>query len=140
MALPHALLFPVLALAGWTLTVLLLVPYRRFQAARRGQVTAADFRYGESAQVPPQATLANRHFMNLLEVPVLFYVVCFTLTLIARVDTVAVALAWTYVGLRLAHSAVHLTCNNVMYRLTAFAASNLVLVVLWWRALLALAG
>ena len=40
-------------------------------------------------------------------------------------------LAWVYVGLRVLHSIVHLTYNNVMHRLTIFAASNAVLAVLW---------
>lgn len=32
------------ALAALTFAVLLLIPYARFKAARRGRVTAADFR------------------------------------------------------------------------------------------------
>lgn len=133
----NALLLPAMVLAGWTLTVLLLVPYRRFQAALRRQVTAEDFRYGESDRVPPVATLANRHLMNLLEMPVLFYAVCLTLVVTRQGTATALALAWTYVGLRLLHSVVHLTYNNVMHRLSVFATSNLVLTALW---LLAFAG
>ena len=43
----------------------------------------------------------------------------------------AIALAWVYVGLRVVHSAIHLTYNNVMHRLIAFALSNAVLIALW---------
>lgn len=46
-----------------------------------------------------------------------------------------VALAWTYVGLRTAHSAIHVTYNRVRDRLAAFAASNVVLIVLWTNLL-----
>lgn len=134
-----ALLAPLLALVGWTLCVLLVIPFRRFRAAARGQVTPADFRYGESARVPGEVSLANRNYMNLLEAPLLFYVVGVVLLQTHRVDAPAVALAWTYVGLRVAHSLVHLTYNNVLHRLACFAASNLVLTVLWARLVLALA-
>ena len=43
-------------------------------------------------------------------------------------------LAWAYVGLRIAHSVVHLSYNHVIHRLVVFAASNLVLVILWMLA------
>jgi len=56
--------------------VLLLIPFRRFRAAFAGQVGAGDFRYGESARVPGEVSIPNRNYMNLLELPVLFYIVC----------------------------------------------------------------
>jgi hypothetical protein len=48
-----------------------------------------------------------------------------------RVDPTALAVAWIYVGLRAVHSVIHLTYNNVLHRLTAYALSNLALAVLW---------
>jgi hypothetical protein len=41
------------------------------------------------------------------------------------------------VGLRIAHSMVHLSYNNVVHRLSLFAASNLVLMVIWAHIVLA---
>lgn len=140
MSLTHTpLLAPLLALVGWTLCVLLTIPFRRFRAGFRGQVTPADFRYGESARVPGEVSLANRNYMNLLEAPLLFYVVGGLMLLTQRVDALALTLAWVYVGLRVLHSLVHLTYNNVVHRLTLFASSNLVLTLLWLRLVLALA-
>jgi hypothetical protein len=40
-------------------------------------------------------------------------------------------LAWLYVGLRGAHSAIHVTYNRVRHRLIAYALSNIVLVMFW---------
>ena len=68
---------PALLLMFWTLTVLLLVPIRRVRAVMQQRLTPKDFSHGESARVPPDVALPNRIFMNLLEVPVLFYVVAF---------------------------------------------------------------
>ena len=133
------ILYPMVALAGLTFVVLLLIPIARFRAAWRGRVTAADFRYGESPNVPGQVSLPNRNLMNLLELPVLFYVVCLAFYVTGKLDAAALYLAWAYVGLRAAHSVIHLTYNNVFHRLSAFAASNVVLVALWihWAAALA---
>ncbi|MEX0619670.1 MAG: MAPEG family protein [Pseudohongiellaceae bacterium] len=126
-----AILYPMMALVGWTLCVLLVIPYRRFQAAFAREVTIEDFRLGESHRVPYHVSLANRNFMNLLEVPVLFYVVCIILYVSQGVTSLLFVLAWAYVACRVFHSLVHLTYNRVIHRLGLFAASNLVLLALW---------
>jgi len=128
-----AIFLPMCALAAWTFAVLLMVPIARFRAAAQGKVTAGDFRFGESARVPGPASLPNRNFMNLLEAPLLFYVVCLALYVTLSVDRAALALAWLYFALRVAHSLVHLTYNNVFHRLAAYSASIVVLAVLWLR-------
>lgn len=133
-----AIFYPVLALVALTFAVLLAIPYARFKAAFAGRVKAKDFRYGESANVPGDVSLPNRNLMNLLEMPMLFYAVCVALFVTAAVDATALWLAWAYVALRAAHSAVHLTYNNVFHRLGVYAASNVVLLVLWVRFALAL--
>jgi hypothetical protein len=128
-----AILYPMIALAGLTFCVLLLIPIARFRAAGRGEVTARDFRYGESANVPGRVSLPNRNLMNLLELPMLFYVVCLAFYVTGTVDARALYMAWAYVALRALHSLIHLTYNNVFHRLTAFAASNFALIALWVR-------
>ena len=131
--MPHEMiLLPMGALALLTFLVLLLIPIRRFRAAFAGQVGAGDFRYGESARVPGEVTIPNRNYMNLLELPMLFYVVCvLNYVTSPTVTSTTLVLAWIYVGLRAMHSLVHLTYNNVMHRLTLFATSNFVLGALW---------
>jgi hypothetical protein len=121
------------ALVGLTFIVLLMIPIARFRAAAAGKVNVGDFRLGESARVPPETQLPNRNYMNLLEMPMLFYVACLSMYLTQHVDSAAVVIAWTYVGLRMVHSAIHLSYNNVIHRLVAFAVSNVVLSVLWFR-------
>jgi hypothetical protein len=129
-----AILYPMFGLALWTALVLLLIPWVRIAAARRKEVTAKDFLYGESARVPPAVSIPNRNYMNLLEIPMLFYVVCLLIYVAGLTTTTALYLAWAYVALRVVHSAIHLTYNNVMHRLGAFTLSNLVLVALWLTA------
>lgn len=120
--------FPMGALALITFAVLLMIPFRRFAAGRSGLVTAEDFRFGESAQAPGQVSIPNRNLMNLLELPLLFYVACLMYFTTSRVDAVALGIAWTYVALRAVHCLIHLTYNRVFHRLIAFAGSNVVLI------------
>ena len=122
---------PMGALVALTFLVLGFVPLRRFRAAFSGKVKRDDFKFGESPNVPGEVAIPNRNLMNLLELPVLFYVACLTLFVSEQVTQLQLYLAWAYVALRAAHSLVHLTFNNVFVRLTIFAASNVVLVTMW---------
>jgi len=62
---------PVIALVLLTFAVMAYMAYKRFSAGFAGRVKAGDFRYGETANVPPDVAVTNRNFMNLLETPVL---------------------------------------------------------------------
>ncbi|MGA7712540.1 MAG: hypothetical protein WCA81_11605 [Rhizomicrobium sp.] len=69
----NEIFLPMVALAFWTFIVLSLVPLRRVRAGKRGKVKPGDFKFGESPKVPGE--IPNRNYMNLLKLPVLFYVV-----------------------------------------------------------------
>lgn len=129
---------PMAVLALWTLNVLTLVPLRRIQAGRKGLVTTEDFRLGESAAVPDDVRLPNRVFMNLLEVPVLFYFACVVSYLIQLVDPAMMWLAGAYVALRVLHTLIYFGYNHVGHRALVFGTSNVVVSVMWIRLLLAL--
>jgi hypothetical protein len=126
-----AIFGPVFALAAWTIAVLLRMAFVRIGGATRGVVTTGDFSLGESAAIPPAILLPNRAYMNLLELPLLFYVVCVMAYVTATATPLVVALAWLYVALRVVHTLIHLLYNNVLHRLIAFGASNFVLVAMW---------
>ena len=126
-----AIIGPVFALAAWTLAMLLLVAFRRVHAARAGEVHPREFALGDSLKVPTSVALANRNYMNLLELPVLFYVACLASLLIGAATAGMLALAWIYVALRVAHSLIHVTYNRIIHRFAVFALSNVVLMALW---------
>jgi hypothetical protein len=130
--MPQQMIFwPMGALAFWTFGVLILIPIRRFAAGRAGLAKAEDYRFGESANVPGHVSIPNRNYMNLLELPMLFYVGGVMYFVAGKVGAVTLAIAWIYVALRVVHSLIHLTYNNVMHRLIPFAASNVVLLMFW---------
>lgn len=127
----HLIFQPIGALGFLTFLVLMIIPVRRFAAGRKGLVKVSDFTFGESANVPGEVSIPNRNLMNLLELPVLFYVICLMYDIAGKVDLWILSLAWIYVALRVVHSAIHLTYNDVHHRLAVFAASNVVLLVSW---------
>jgi hypothetical protein len=129
----EAILCAMAAQVGLTFLVLFQIPFRRIRARRAGRVNVDDFKFGESVNVPDEVRIPNRNLMNLLEMPLLFYVACLTLYVTKTVDATALRMAWAYLGLRVVHSVVHLTYNKVGHRLAAFAASNVVLATLWIR-------
>lgn len=122
---------PMGAMALLTFIVLGFIPATRFRAVFARQVTADDFKLGESDRVPPNVAVTNRNFMNLLELPMLFYVAGLMYYVAGRLDHAALVLAWAYVSLRAIHSAIHLSYNNVLHRLVAYALSNFVLLAFW---------
>lgn len=122
-----AILVPVYTLAAWTMTVLVLIAGRRIGSG----LPPKEFALGESAKVPDEVSLPNRNYMNLLELPVLFYVICILGYLTQPTSALVLPLAWAYVGLRIAHSVIHLAYNNVMHRFLAFGLSNGALIALW---------
>jgi len=127
----HLIFAPMGALACLTFVALVMIPIRRFAAVGAGRAQTDDFKFGESAQVPGDVSIPNRNYMNLLELPVLFYVACLMYDLTSRVDGYVLMIAWVYVGLRAMHSIIHLTYNNVRHRLIPFAISNVVLAAFW---------
>ncbi|HSN17324.1 MAG TPA: MAPEG family protein [Gammaproteobacteria bacterium] len=132
---PESIFEPMVALVLLTFAVMAFMGYKRFSAGFAGRVKAGDFRYGETANVPPDVAVVNRNFMNLLEAPVLFYALCVSLYVTRHVTGFTLGMAWAYVALRFAHTGFHLFYNRILYRFAPFALSNVVLAILWlWFA------
>jgi hypothetical protein len=123
--------FPIGALALLTFLALTLIPIRRFRAGFAGRIVPDDFKFGESQNVPGDVSIPNRAYMNLLEMPILFYVICLMLFVSTGVTEAVLYLAWAYVALRATHSFIQVTYNNVYHRLTVFALSNFILIAMW---------
>jgi hypothetical protein len=129
----EAVFVPMSVLALWTGCMVFMVGFSRIRAVKAGRVRRGAFRLGESADVPADVTVWNRNLMNLLEMPLLFYVVSIAFYVTHQVTPRVTKLAWIYLALRLAHSLVHVTSNRILVRLTSYAASNVVLLMLWIR-------
>ena len=133
------LIRPIVALVALTGVVWALMVVVRNTAVFRGLASVGYYR-GYTGTAPPEwIERPARAFMNLLEVPVLFYLVCVLMLVTQRFDATQVTLAWTFVAIRVAHAAIHITWNDVRVRFAAYLAGCLVLAVLWFRFAMALA-
>ena len=136
-----AILQPVVALAAWTLVMLVWTLATRLPAmARAGiRLSALTGTTGASADraLPKEAQWKAHNYNHLLEQPTLFYAVALALAIAGRGDDPAAAIAWGYVALRIAHSLVQATANRVLPRFVLFVASSLCLAALIVLAALA---
>ncbi len=127
----HVLIYPMFAMFLLTAFVLRRMFLSRVRAVREGCLTVGYFATYQGAVEPEYAVKPARHFSNLFEAPVLFYVACVAAMAAQAVTLPIVVLAWGYVLARLVHSYVHLGENRVGQRIKAYFASWLVLGLLW---------
>ncbi len=128
------LLIPLLALVFLTFLVWVYMYVTRVREIKRKSIDpqSLDTRIHGQALLTDSGAQAD-NLKNLFELPVLFYVaVLLTLVLMIQ-DQLLVQLVWSYVALRYVHSLVHCTYNRVMHRFIAYAASCLVLMLIWAR-------
>lgn len=127
------LIQPMVGLVGLTALVwVLMFAFRNF-AVIRG---VASLRYFKtySTDIPAEwVERPARTFMNLLEVPMLFYVVCLLMLQAGRWDSVQLSLAWLFVALRYLHAVVYIGLNYVPLRFATYAMGCVTLTVIWWR-------
>jgi len=126
------LFFPCFALLLLTAFVLIYMFLTRVNAVKNKIVKMSYFKtYNSiSENLPDQMLQASRNFSNLFEVPTLFYMVCLFITVLNQVDIIFVVLAWFYVFFRICHTYIHLSSNNVRIRMTFYALSWFVLVLM----------
>jgi hypothetical protein len=128
---PNLILYPVFAMFALVAIVLLRMRRMRFAAVRSGEVSIKYYRAYQEGDEPEALRVVSRHFVNLFEMPVLFYVGVIMTYIAQHVTAWMVLLAWAYVALRYLHSWVHLGSNDVRMRVTVYFASAAVLLLLW---------
>jgi len=130
---PQALIQPVVALVGLTALVWCLMVAWRNLAVIRGSASIRYFRTFTSDAPAEWVERPTRAYMNLLELPVLFYVACALMLVTGKFDSTQVALAWVFVLTRCVHAFIHIGFNYVPLRFAAFLAGSVTLAVLWIR-------
>jgi hypothetical protein len=127
------ILYPALGLVALTFGVWVLMYVRRIGAMRRHRMSPELYATRASRAPLDEQASASDNFQNLLELPVLFYVLVLALYATQRVDAVFVALAWAFVAARLAHTLVHVTYNRVLHRFAVYVAGAALLWIAWLR-------
>jgi hypothetical protein len=131
-----SLLAPVIALVLWSFVMCAWLYATRIPALTKRKIVYDPHRPDEEfhAQLPAQVRWKADNYNNLMEQPTLFYAVALTLALLGAGAGLNTALAWLYVGLRIAHSLVQAIINVVMIRFAIFMVASLVLLVMSVRA------
>jgi hypothetical protein len=128
---PMAIAWPAFALFALTAIVMLRLARLRFAAVKAGRVDPRFYWVFRGDGEPEEVAAVARNLNNLYEAPVLFYAGTAIALAAGEAGVLLASLGWAYVALRLAHSAIHLTTNRVLWRFRAFAASWLVLIAYW---------
>jgi len=126
------MLYPMFALVLLTFVVLLVNFIWRVRAVRTRQVSVKYFRVFEGVDAPEYLKAGARHYANLFELPVLFYVACLTaMQLQQQQSAILLTLAWAFVVFRVIHAVIHMSYNNVIHRMTAFWGGVLAVLAMW---------
>lgn len=125
------ILYPLFAMFGLVAFVLLRLRSQRFAAVGSKQVDASFYKAYPEGVEPESLRVVSRHFSNLFEMPVLFYVVALMIYVTQQTNAFLVACAWLYVIVRCVHSYIHLGRNDLIPRFVAYFASAFVLALMW---------
>ena len=138
------LLAPAAVLVLWTIVMLFWMAGTRLPALKAAGIDMSKAVGGRGQDLesvlPPNINWKAHNYAHLVEQPTLFYAVIGILAIMGQVSAVAVALAWTYVVLRIGHSLVQATTNRISLRFPLFLASTLALLGLTVLALLRTLG
>jgi len=133
-----AMLAPAIALALWSFVI-----WGWMYATRIPAITAMRMRLDPMAprgeqmnQLPPKVRWKADNYNHLMEQPTLFYAVALALAVLGDASVASLALAWTYVALRVVHSLWQVLINQIVPRFALFFVSSLVLFALTVRAAL----
>ncbi|HLM53973.1 MAG TPA: MAPEG family protein, partial [Pseudoxanthomonas sp.] len=128
-----SIFWPMVAMAALTLAVMLLMARERIGQLRRKRVHPQSVALSGQLASKLDDTRCADNFRNLFELPVLFYAALLVAFVTAQGNATVIGLAWAFVALRVAHSAIHCTYNKVLHRFGVYLAGALVLFVLWGR-------
>lgn len=138
------ILAPAAVLVLWTLVMLIWTAATRLPALKAAGIDMSKAVGGRGQDLegvlPANVNWKAHNYAHLVEQPTLFYAIVAILAILGQVSPVAVALAWTYVVIRIVHSLVQATSNRIAIRFPLFIAGTLVLLGLTVMALIRTLG
>lgn len=101
-----------------------------------GNLESARYSDEFRSQLPVSLKNITANYNHIFEQPTLYYAVIIYIYLMQHVDITNIILAWSYVALRLIHTIIQFTINNVSLRVIPFILSGLCLVIIIIREFL----
>jgi hypothetical protein len=122
---------PVFCLVILTFIMAFATGISRIISVRRKDINPKYYIFMSGDTPPDYVQKLSRNFANLLETPILFYLLVVLVITLEIDSALMVKLAWLYVFFRLVHSAIHISYNRVIHRFIAFLLSMLTLLAMW---------
>lgn len=132
----NSLIYPMATLILLTFFMMYLLWALRVQAVRARKISPRHFKLNKGGEEPDNLIAVSQNYSNLLELPVLFYLVCIIAMMLKQSADYFIIHAWAFVVLRFIHSYIHTTYNHIIHRLYAFALSGFVLFSMWVKVVL----
>lgn len=130
------LVYPLCAMFFLSVVVLGVMFLKRVNAAREGKVKLSYYKTFSGNEPPEDVVKAARHFSNLFEAPILFYVACILGMILPVEGILFLILSWLYVAARVVHAYIHIGPNKIYPRATSYGLGWLVLLGMWILILL----
>lgn len=127
----NPLIHPMYAIVMLTFFVAVRLLWVRAKAVSSGTIKLSYFRSLSAPPADEAMATAARHFVNLFEVPVLFFAACLTAMTISFSSQNLIIAAWFFVGCRVSHAIIHLTYNNVNHRFVSYLLGYLTILYMW---------
>jgi hypothetical protein len=135
------ILAPVLALVCWTLVMWVWLYATRIPAMNAAGLDPKRVKEKRELDVlPRKVRQVADNYNHLHEQPVIFYALLFYSHLVGVADPLNIALAWVYVGFRVAHSLFQALVNFIPVRFALFALGTFALIGIAVRNVIAALG
>ena len=130
----EALLYPVLALIGWTFVMWVWLYATRIPAIQKAQIDFEELaKTGAPLVLPASVSRVADNYNHLHEQPTIFYALALSAAMFGVTDGFVLTLTWLYVGIRIAHSLIQAISNPIFVRFITFSVGSLVLFLLFLR-------
>jgi len=128
---------PVFTMIALTFAVWVYLYIKRIPFILRNNIALGQLQPDQlESLAPPDVANPSHNLKNLFEIPVLFYALALIVFSTGQVDTIHLATAWIFVGLRILHSLVHCTFNLILLRFYLYLGSTLAIGFMSARAAL----
>lgn len=120
------ILTPVLGLICWTLVVWAWMLVTRVPAMQKARLGPQEGKHTKvlAGKLPSNVQAVADNYNHLVEQPTIFYALVFYVDIGKTETPLNIYLAWAYFLLRVVHSLIQNTSNNVMMRFCLFVVST----------------
>jgi len=127
-----SILNPMLAMMAWSGLIVAILLMTRIPVVIKqwGNLQFAKHSDELRPKMSEKFRYVTDNYNHIFEQPTLFYAVLIYIQLASASNQMNISLAWAYVSLRMVHSSIQLTSNNVSWRAASFATSSLILMTI----------